>query len=176
MGRESGRTVWRGIDDQDRCGSATDARGTAASARRVYVQYVDRGQERGSHRASRAVRASVQPRVQGCIRRVAGDSTVCEPGRAAGPSFMPEYFNTQIEKGLELNERGDRVFDEGTCRTRARRRLHPADGRARDGPVHARAVTAVEGLADPSRRPRRGRWIDDLRPGCDRNLSAAVAA
>jgi hypothetical protein len=28
---------------------------------------------------------------------------------------MPEYVNPQIEKGLELNERGDRVFDEGTA-------------------------------------------------------------
>ncbi len=28
---------------------------------------------------------------------------------------MPEYVNPQIEMGLELNERGDRVFDERTA-------------------------------------------------------------
>ena len=32
-----------------------------------------------------------------------------------GPSFMPVYVNPQLERGLELNERGDRVFDEGTA-------------------------------------------------------------
>jgi hypothetical protein len=37
------------------------------------------------------------------------------PDGPPGPSFMPEYVNPQIEKGLELNERGDRVFDEGTA-------------------------------------------------------------
>jgi len=37
------------------------------------------------------------------------------PDAPPGPSFMPEYVNPQIEKGLELNERGDRVFDEGTA-------------------------------------------------------------
>jgi hypothetical protein len=28
---------------------------------------------------------------------------------------MPVYVNPQLERGLELNERGDRVFDEGTA-------------------------------------------------------------
>src|ERR671923_756044 len=40
------------------------------------------------------------------------------PDAPPGPSFMPEYINPQIEKGLELNERGDRVFDEGTAARR----------------------------------------------------------
>jgi hypothetical protein len=115
MGRASGRTVWRGIDDQDRCGPATDARGTAASARRVYVQYVDRGKERGAHRASALYERRFSPEFKVAFDAWLATRPFANPDAPPGPSFMPEYVNPQIEKGLELNERGDRVFDEGTA-------------------------------------------------------------
>ena len=42
------------------------------------------------------------------------------PDAVPGPSFMPEYVNTQIERGSELNELAVHVFDEGTAaRSRA---------------------------------------------------------
>jgi hypothetical protein len=41
------------------------------------------------------------------------------PDALPGPSFMPEYVNTEIERGSELNERAAHAFDEGTA---ARRR------------------------------------------------------
>jgi hypothetical protein len=37
------------------------------------------------------------------------------PDAPPGPSFMPEYVNRLLERGAELNERADRVFDAGTA-------------------------------------------------------------
>ena len=36
------------------------------------------------------------------------------PDAPPGPSFMPEYENRLLERGAELNEVSDRLFDEGT--------------------------------------------------------------
>jgi hypothetical protein len=36
------------------------------------------------------------------------------PDVPPGPSFMPEYVNGQLERGEAMNERSNRVFDEGT--------------------------------------------------------------
>jgi hypothetical protein len=36
------------------------------------------------------------------------------PDAPPGPSFMPEYVNPQLDHGAALNERADRLFDEGT--------------------------------------------------------------
>jgi hypothetical protein len=43
------------------------------------------------------------------------------PNAPPGPSFMPEYVNHQIERGLELNEEANRLFAEGTA---AQKRSH----------------------------------------------------
>jgi hypothetical protein len=37
------------------------------------------------------------------------------PDAPPGPSFMPEYENRLLERGVELNERSDRLFDAGTA-------------------------------------------------------------
>jgi hypothetical protein len=37
------------------------------------------------------------------------------PSAPPGPSFMPEYKNPQIEKGVTANHDASRVFDEGTA-------------------------------------------------------------
>ncbi len=37
------------------------------------------------------------------------------PDAPPGPSFMPEYVNSSIQRGSELNERATHVFDEGTA-------------------------------------------------------------
>jgi hypothetical protein len=39
---------------------------------------------------------------------------LANPDAPPGPSFMPEYVNPQLEQGAALNERADRLFDEGT--------------------------------------------------------------
>jgi len=36
------------------------------------------------------------------------------PDAPAGPSFMPEYVNPQIDEGDQLNEEATAIFDEGT--------------------------------------------------------------
>jgi hypothetical protein len=36
------------------------------------------------------------------------------PDAPPGPSFMPEYENSLLERGAELNDVSDRLFDEGT--------------------------------------------------------------
>src|SRR5262249_3237260 len=36
------------------------------------------------------------------------------PDVPPGPSFMPEYHNSQIEQGTELNAEADQLFAEGT--------------------------------------------------------------
>ena len=38
-----------------------------------------------------------------------------DPNALPGPSFMPEYVNHRIERGMELNEFASHVFDEGTA-------------------------------------------------------------
>jgi hypothetical protein len=40
------------------------------------------------------------------------------PGALPGPSFMPEYVNHQIEQGMAMNQRSNRVFDDGTLAKR----------------------------------------------------------
>jgi hypothetical protein len=37
------------------------------------------------------------------------------PDAPPGPGFMPEYVNPELEQGAALNERSDRLFDEGTA-------------------------------------------------------------
>jgi hypothetical protein len=37
------------------------------------------------------------------------------PSAPAGPIFMPEYKNQQIEKGIAANHEASRIFDEGTA-------------------------------------------------------------
>jgi hypothetical protein len=51
--------------------------------------------------------------------RVAFDAWIAlhplsNPDAPPGPSFMPEYVNDQLEQGKAMNERSNRVFDDGT--------------------------------------------------------------
>jgi hypothetical protein len=67
------------------------------------------GQGRGPRWIGCAVRALVQQRIQGRLRRLAEANPFSNPNAPPGPSFMPEYRNPQILQGGAANHEARRI-------------------------------------------------------------------